>query len=248
MRKGRSVHSPNPNVADVAALIGDPTRAAMLLTLLSGTAHSASELAYRGGASPQAASAHLRKLMEGGLLTVAVSGRQRLYRLATREVAQAIEALSSIAAPPCIAALTQSIAAERLREARTCYDHLAGRLGVAVTDALVTRGALHANGSEFHLTPRGERFFADLEIDVLTLRHGRRELARACMDWTERRPHLAGSLGKALLDCFVANRWIARFTEDRYVRLTEHGQRVVPRLFGMHLPRHTSGAREPFQM
>lgn len=248
MRRRRSFHSPHPNIASVAALIGDPTRAAMLLTLLSGAAHSASELAYRGAASPQAASAHLRKLADGGLLTVAVSGRQRLYRLATREVAQAIEALSSIAGPPQIAALTQSIAAERLREARTCYDHLAGRLGVAVTDALLGRGALHANGSEFQVTSRGERFFGGLEIDVPALRHGRREFTRACMDWTERRPHLAGSLGKALLDRFVANRWIVRGPEDRYVQLTERGQRMVSRLFGIRVRGHTKHAREPFQV
>jgi DNA-binding transcriptional ArsR family regulator len=230
-----SFHYPSdPNMADAAALIGDPTRARMLLALLDGNPLPASELAYRGAASPQAASAHLRKLVDGRLLTVTASGRQRLYRLATREVARAIEALLSIAAPPRVVALSQSVVIQRLREARVCYDHLAGRLGVAVTDTLVSRAVLRSAPSEFRVTPRGERFFEGLGIDVPALRGRRRMLARPCMDWTERRPHLAGSLGMALHDCFAANGWIVRHTEDRSVRLTERGRRAVGRLFGVH--------------
>lgn len=230
-------HPSDPNVADVAALIGHPTRAAVLLALLDGSAASASELACRGAASPQAASAHLRRLVDGGLLTVGVSGRQRLYRLATPEVARAIEALLPIAAPPRIVALRQSIAMQRLREARVCYDHLAGRLGVAVTDALVARGVVRVDASEFRVTPRGERFFDDLGIDVAALRGRRRTLARACMDWTERRPHLAGSLGMALRECFLANAWMVRRGEDRSVQLTERGRRAMDRVFGVHASR-----------
>jgi len=214
----------------------------MLLALLDGGALPASELAYRGTASPQAASAHLRKLVDGGLLAVTPSGRQRLYRLAKPEVGHAIEALLSIAAPPRIAALTQSLAAERLRTARTCYDHLAGRLGVAITDALVAKGALHAAGSEFRVPPRGERFFGSLGIDVSGLRRGRRVLARRCMDWTERRPHLAGSLGMALLGRFIANHWLTRHARDRSVRVTEGGRWAMLRLFGVTTvpPQYTS--------
>ncbi|HEV2356181.1 MAG TPA: helix-turn-helix transcriptional regulator [bacterium] len=231
--RGRAAYSPNPDIARVAALIGDRVRAAMLLALFDGAALPATELAYRGGASPQAASAHLRKLAEGGLLTVTASGRQRRYRLAGREVAHAIEALLPVARPPRIIALTQGIAIERLRTARTCYDHLAGRLGVAVTDALVSRRALRAGGGEFHVTARGERLFEDLGIDVSALRRGRRALARACTDWTERRPHLAGSLGKALLDRFLADTWITRAFSDRSVRLTARGERALERLLGV---------------
>lgn len=230
-RRQRS-HAADPDVAATAALIGDPVRAAMLLALLGGAALPATELAYRGGASPQAASAHLRKLVDGRLLTVAASGRHRTYRLAGRDVAQAIEALLSVAPPRRMVALTQSFAMDRLRAARTCYDHLAGRLGVAVTDGLVRRGAIHPANGEFRVTERGEGVFGDLGIDVAELRHARRALARACTDWTERRPHLAGSLGKALLDRFVANAWLVRSAADRSVRLTSRGERAVVRLLG----------------
>jgi len=214
----------------------------MLLALLDGNALPASELACRGAASPQAASAHLRKLVAGGLLTVRASGRHRLYRLATREVARAIEALLLIAAPPRVVALSQSVAMQRLRESRMCYDHLAGRLGVAVTDALVARGVLRDDPSGFRVPPRGDRFFEGLGIDVAALRGRRRTLARPCMDWTERRPHLAGSLGMALRDCFIADGWIVRHTEDRSVRLTERGRQGMGRLFGVHAPRAPDGS------
>src|SRR5262252_5225786 len=145
----------DPDVAEVAALIGDPTRAALLLALLGGGALTATELAYRSGASPQAASAHLRKLVDGRFLSVAASGRHRLYRLAGSDIAEAIEALLTIAPQRRVVALSQSIAMDRLRAARTCYDHLAGRLGVAVTDALVARGAVRRGRSGFDVTPRG---------------------------------------------------------------------------------------------
>ena len=163
MKTRRSLfYPPDPNVAGAAALIGHPTRAAVLIALLDGGALPASALASRGAASPQAASAHLRKLVDGGFLTVRVSGRHRLYRLASREVARALEALLAIAAPPRIVALRQHMALQRLREARVCYDHLAGRLGVAVTDALMARGAVRAGDGEFRVPARGERFFAGL--------------------------------------------------------------------------------------
>jgi DNA-binding transcriptional ArsR family regulator len=225
--------APDPDVAGVAALIGDPTRAAMLLALLGGGGLTATELAYRSGASPQAASAHLRRLVDGRLLCVAASGRHRLYRLAGSGIAEAIEALLAVAPPRQVVALSQSIAMDRLRAARTCYDHLAGRLGVAVTDALVARGAVRAQRSGFDVTAKGERFFRELGVDVPALRRGRRALGRACIDWTERRPHLAGSLGHALLDRFVANTWIIRRNGDRSVDVTEHGRHAVARVFGV---------------
>ena len=231
--RAASRHLPDPNLADVAALIGDPTRSAMLLALLDGGALPASELAYRSAASPQAASGHLHRLVRGKLLTVAAAGRQRLYRLTTREVARAIEALLSLADPTPIVAQNQHTAMQRLREARLCYDHLAGRLGVALADALVARGLLRAGDAEFRVTPRGERFFREIGIDVADLRRRRRPLARPCMDWTERRPHLAGSLGMHLGDRFLANAWVVRHPRDRSLRLTERGRRAVTRVFGL---------------
>lgn len=224
-----------PNLAGVAALIGDPVRAALLFSLLHGGAVPATELASRAGASPQAASAHLHKLVNGGLLSVTVSGRQRLYQLAGHRVAEAIETLVAITSPPPIVSLSQSLAMERLRAGRTCYDHLAGRLGVGVTDGLIARGSLRLTGSGFDVPPRGERFYRDLGVDVPALRRGRRVLGRACIDWIEHRPHLAGSLGKALLDRFLANAWIARSNTngDRSVQVTERGRRAIGRLFGV---------------
>ena len=242
MLRRRFSRTADPNVAAVAALIGDPVRARMLLAVLDGAALPATELAYRGGASPQAASMHLRKLVEGRLLSVAPSGRQRRYRLASREVAHAIEALLSVAPPVRIMALVQGLSMVRLRAARTCYDHLAGRLGVAVADALIDRGALRMRCGEFLVTAQGERLFGGMGIDIRALRVARRAFARACTDWTERRPHLAGSLGKALLDRFIADTWIVRSSVDRSVRLTPRGERALGRLLGVHtwMPSSTS--------
>ncbi len=245
MKRNGFAPSVNPDLATIGALVGEPARAAMLLALFDNTALPASELAYRGGASPQAASAHLRRLVEGGLLAVTASGRQRLYRLATRDVARAIETLLAIAAPPRVVALGQSVRLQRLRDARVCYDHLAGRLGVALTDTLVSRGALRASGPEFGVTPIGERFFGRLGIDVDALRQRRRTMARPCIDWTERRSHLAGSLGMALCNCLLVNRWIVRHATDRSVRLTDGGRRALARLFGVAAPTAAATASAP---
>jgi DNA-binding transcriptional ArsR family regulator len=225
----------DPNVAGVAALIGDPARAAILLALIDDRERSATELAFRAGASPSSASAHLAKLVDGGLLTVAAAGRRRLFRLASPEVGQALEALAAIARPARIIALNQNVAMERLREARSCYDHLAGRLGVAITDVLVDGAALTLTGTSYEVTQRGERLFGRLGIDLAGARQSRRSFARPCLDWTERRAHLAGSLGAVLLQRFLSAGWVARNTRDRSLRITPEGCTQIERHFGIRL-------------
>jgi DNA-binding transcriptional ArsR family regulator len=227
--------SPEPDVARVAALIGDPARGAMLLALLDGRALPAAELARRGGVSPQAASAHLAKLVEGGLLSVRRDGRHRLYELRAPDVGYALEALAALARPVRIVALRQNRVAGRMREARSCYDHLAGRLGVALTDALVARDVLRLQGEAFEVTSAGEAFLHELGIETRVLRVQRRAFARACVDWTERRPHLAGSLGAALRACFLENAWVERAPADRSLGLTEAGRAALAARFGCEL-------------
>jgi DNA-binding transcriptional ArsR family regulator len=227
--------SSDPDFARIAALVGDPVRAAMLSALLDGRQLAASELAFRSGSSAQAASAHLSKLRNGGLVAVSAAGRQRLFRLASADVAHAIEALQAIAPPVRIRALEQDVTMRRLRDARSCYDHLAGRLGVAVTDSLVTRRSLQSVDGSFDLTARGESFFRELAIDVASVREQRRSFARACMDWTERRPHLAGALGAALLERLLQARWLERNARDRSLRVTPQGRIELARLFAVGL-------------
>jgi len=224
-------HATDPNVAEIAALFGDPVRAAILLALLDGRELPASELAFRAGASPQAASAHLAKLAAGGLLAVHRAGRRRLFRIASSDVAHAMEALAAVARSTPIVALSQTTTLQRMREARSCYDHLAGRLGVAVTDSLIGQRALAQDSGDFALTRRGEAFLRDMGIALDRARESRRSFARPCMDWTERRPHLAGSLGACVLDHFLAAGWLARNPHDRALRITPEGRSEIDRRF-----------------
>jgi DNA-binding transcriptional ArsR family regulator len=216
--------STEPDIAEVAVLFGDRGRAAMLFALLDGRALSASELAARAGMTPQAATAHFKRLEGGGLLISEVVGRHRLFRIASAEIAHAVEALAAIAKPARIVALPQNLEMARMREARSCYDHLAGRLGVAVTDGLVARKILRLEGKSFALSRSGETLFSSLEIDIDEARGRNRAFARACTDWTERRPHLAGSLGAALLAVFLARGWVSRNRNDRSLRIADRAR------------------------
>jgi DNA-binding transcriptional ArsR family regulator len=225
----------DPDVAEVAATIGDPGRAAMLFALLGGGDLPASELAHRAGVSPQAATAHLKKLVGAGLLAVRTSGRHRLFRLASPEVGHAIETLAAIAKPPAIVALRQSSAMQRLREARSCYDHLAGKLGVGVARRLIERGIVRLSARSFSVTADGARELARLGIDLDAAGDARRSFARACMDWTERQPHIAGSLGASILQLFLKRKWVVRNTADRSLLVTPAGRIALERTFHIHL-------------
>lgn len=200
----------------------------MLTMMLDGRRHSASELAIGADVSAQTASSHLGKLLQGGLIVSERRGRQRLFQLKTTEVAVAIEALGALATEKRPAAIMPE-----LRFARTCYDHLAGALSIAMRDELLRRGALRNQRDDFALTREGERFLRKLGIDVSPLRGLRRSFARKCLDWTERHHHVGGAVGAALLARFFEMKWVARMRESRAVRITEEGERQFEKMFGV---------------
>ena len=224
-----------PNLGNVASLIADPVRSKMLFSLLDGGELSASELATRGAASPQSASAHLAKLVAGGLLCARTDGRRRLFRLSSSQVAHAIEALASIAPADPVKSLSEHGAVQRLRAARSCYDHLAGGLGVRVSESLVRERILSVADVAYCVTRKGETFFSDLGIDLAAARAHRRHFARPCLDWTERRHHLAGSLGATLFDTFVRRGWVLRNPRDRALAVTSAGAEEITAIFRCEL-------------
>jgi DNA-binding transcriptional ArsR family regulator len=214
------------DIAAPASLIGDATRATFLMALSQGQSLPAGELARRASVTPSTASIQLAKLVEGGLLTAERNGRHRYYALTDLNVAAAIESLAVIAPRRPASSLKQARAGSQLQAARTCYDHLAGALGVALFDSLQRHRLLTA---ELEPTRNGASRFAELGIDVDELARRRRPLARRCLDWTERRHHLAGSLGAALATrCFDLD-WIERLPSSRAVRVTEKGHRGLVR-------------------
>jgi DNA-binding transcriptional ArsR family regulator len=222
----------NANVAAVAALLGDPARAAMLDALMDGSALPARELARRAGVAPSTASGHLARLLTGRLVVCEVRGRERLYRLASAETAEALEALARVAPAAEIRSLRAANRSAAMRTARTCYDHLAGRVGVGVTDALIDQDALLERDSAYELTPAGEKLMRRLGVDVGGARAQRRSFARACLDWSERRPHLAGALGAGLADALISLGWLGRRPDDRALTVTPEGAAALGREFG----------------
>ena len=215
-----------PNIATPAALIGDPTRAAMMLALFDGRAQPAGALAHAAGVTAQVASNHLGKLVAGGLLAVETEGRHRYYRLAGAPVAGALEALSALASPIRSIDPPRSRQARELRFARCCYDHLAGHLGVAVAAKLEQRGHVaDAPDKRLDITVAGHRWLETIGVDSSALKPARRGLARRCLDWTERRHHVAGPLGRALLARFCEAGWILRAPSSRALRVTHEGSR-----------------------
>jgi DNA-binding transcriptional ArsR family regulator len=201
------------NLAPVASLIGDPTRIAILAALADGHALPAGELAHRAGVHPATATAHLRRLVDGGLVAVRAQGRHRYHELAGPQVAAVVEALAQLAPATPVRSLRSDRAARNLAEARTCYDHLAGRRGVELRDRLLDFDALRMVDDRDHrLTPRGRRLLDDLRIDVQQLDSTRRVFARVCVDWTQRRPHLAGALPALLTRRFLELGWLAHGT------------------------------------
>lgn len=222
-----------PGLARLAALIADETRAACLLALLDGRAWTAGELTRHCGVAASTLSEHLGKMTAGGLLAEERQGRHRYVRLADARVAQLVEDLAAQIAPDAAErprTLRQSGAGSAMARGRTCYDHLAGRLGIAVTDALTARGLLRQD-TGFALTDAGLRWFESAGIGLD--RRGRRPLARACLDWTERRPHLAGVAGAALCRHALGARWCVRIGSERAVKVTEAGEQALSELLGI---------------
>ncbi|MFF3303486.1 ArsR/SmtB family transcription factor [Streptomyces sp. NPDC001741] len=222
-----------PRLAALAALLADETRASFCLALLDGRAWTAGELARGAGVAPSTASEHLGKLIGGGLLTEERQGRHRYVRLADGRTAQLIEELAAHAAPGAEKpprSLREASLQHALARGRTCYDHLAGRLGIRITDAMTERGLLRQD-TGFALTEEGLAWFEDLGVRLDTA--SRRPLARGCLDWTERRPHLAGVSGAALCRHVLDAGWCERVGTGRAVRATPDGLRALSRHLGM---------------
>ena len=210
------------DLAAIGALIGDPSRARMLDALMGGRALAAGELATVAGVGASTASEHLARLRDGGLVEAVAQGRHRYYRIAGPDVGAALEALSHVAPPRPVRSLRQAGHAEALGFARTCYDHLAGVCGVALHDALLARAWLTP---AYDVTPAGAEGLAGWGVDVEAARSRRRSFARPCLDWTERRPHLAGALAAGITDGLVECGWFVRRAADsRALRLTDAGR------------------------
>lgn len=243
------------DIAPVAALFADRSRARIVAALADGRALPASVIAQEAGVAASTASGHLARLMAGGVLRVERSGRHRYYRLSGPEVAAAFEALAAIAPQPPVRSLRESTRAAALRRARTCYDHLAGRFGVAVLEGLVAHGALvrtdGRSGVErgaadrlaapvrshaYALGPEAESIFGRLDIDLATLVDrpaSTRPLLRFCVDWSEQRHHLAGALGAAVLARAEAARWVERRPSGRAVNVTDAGRQAFQDALGI---------------
>jgi DNA-binding transcriptional ArsR family regulator len=237
------------DIAPAAALMADQTRATMLTALLDGRALAAGELAQLAGVSPATASAHLARLLDGGFVARARQGRHQYYRLAGHEVADAIEALSHLGSPVPVRTLRQSREAAALAEARTCYDHLAGRAGVALLDALLGAGLLASEpenarvdggtadlaggaAAAYVVTEAGTSVLRGFGLDLPALRRSRRRFAGPCLDWTQRRPHLNGSLGAAITARLLDLGWIERGPHRRAVQVSAAGRHGLADTFG----------------
>ena len=224
-----------PYIAEAASLIGDPARANMLAALLDGRAMTATELSLAANVAPSTASGHLSKLVDGKLLSLTPSGRHRYFRLASPAVARVLEDLMTLAAdgPPRHRPKTRCD--EAMARARTCYDHLAGKLGVALADRLVERNHIRLGDEGGLLTESGRAFLGELGVEGEPRKSSRRALCRPCLDWSERRWHIAGVLGAALTSrCFDLG-WVERQSRGRAVTITRAGERAFEEVFGVRL-------------
>ncbi|WP_242144148.1 MULTISPECIES: helix-turn-helix transcriptional regulator [unclassified Bacillus cereus group] len=219
------------HLSQIASLISTPSRAKMLIHLLDGRIYPASELAYEAKIKPQTASHHLSKMIEGGILHMEKHGRHRYYKIANAEVAQVLETLLSISLPEKTSSFKQACQSEALKHARTCYDHLAGKLGVSVTNSLINQGYLIKDGLNFDVTDTGRHFFTHFDIDVDEVRQRRRLFARACLDWSERQHHLGGALGFSLTSYFLNNNWVQRTPSCRSLIITDTGKKNIEKIF-----------------
>lgn len=240
--------SGDSDIAAVGALVADRGRCRILLALGDGRALPASRLADEAGVSPATASSHLRKLTEAGLLAVETHGRHRYYRLAGPDVGRLIEALQQLAPAAPVRSLRQDTRARAIREARTCYDHIAGRLGVTLMQTMIERGYLaggdgnydplqrpgdhragYGHEVDYTLTPAGQAFLDEFGVQVPP----RRPLIRYCVDWSEQHHHLSGGLGRGLLDRLIELGWIRRSDGSRAIRVTASGRAGLEQTFGI---------------
>jgi len=227
----RAIGSLDPDIASAAALIGDSSRALILSVLADGRTLPAGELARIARISPQTASSHLDKLFKGNLVSVEVQGRHHYYRLRDSHVGELLESLSIVARPTAPLTSAQRERAEQLRFARTCYGHLAGRLGVAITRALCTNKYLCDEGLGYQVSAAGTAWFRALGIEIGLIK--RQPLTKRCLDWSERRYHLAGALGVTLAHRTLELHWIVRARDSRALRLTDRGKAALRSELGL---------------
>jgi DNA-binding transcriptional ArsR family regulator len=213
-----------PDIAPIAALIGNPACSQMLMALMAGPALTVTELAEEVGLALPTVSGHLTRLERAGLVAMERQGRHRYFRLAGPEVAAAIEGMMPLAARAGHLRVRPGPREPELRYARSCYDHLAGNLAVKIFDDLTANHVLDKRGDTLNLTPQGTRFFAKRGVDIDALTRSHRPLCRACLDWSERRSHLAGSLGAAIFAAILARKWAARDRRSRIVRFAKGGE------------------------
>ncbi|WP_066073370.1 ArsR/SmtB family transcription factor [Neobacillus soli] len=224
-----------PDFSYIAKLMAEQTRAIILDSLMNGQALPASELAYMAKVSHPTISSHLAKLVEGNLLVMEQHGRHRYYRLASKEVAEVIEKLGTIAPPVEIRSLRQSSQLKQVRFGRTCYDHLAGDLGVKVTEALIEKEILYLEDGLYAVTKKGKEWFFQFGINIEEANTKRRIFAKPCLDWSERRYHISGWLGSAIATCFFDHGWITKADKNRAVHLTPKGINALKEHFGIRL-------------
>jgi len=223
--------SADTHLARLAGAIAEPARARMLCCLLDGHARTATELAAVGEVAASTASAHLARLKEQRLVESVAQGKHRYFRLAGSDVAAMLEGLLVVAGAP--RGEFQPSTPSRLRAARTCYDHMAGKAGVALHDRLHAQGWLQADGDVYELTAQGAVALESLGLDIDDARRSRRRFACACLDWSERRPHLGGALGAACLQLALRRGWVRQALDGRELALTPRAQREMPELFGL---------------
>lgn len=216
-----------PDIALIGSLIGDPARANMLTALLSGKALTATELAAEAGITPQTASTHLKKLEGADLVSQKKQGRHRYFALADEDVGLVLEAIMGLAAKRGLSRTRTGPRDPELRKARICYNHLAGDLGVKLFDGLIARGYMILDGDDVTLTDKGYDGLQAFGLDIAALQGLKRPLCRSCLDWSERRTHLAGALGTALLQKFYDLKWASRVPDSRIIKFTARGERAL---------------------
>lgn len=224
-----------PNISALTAMLTEKSRTAILAALMDGKFHTASELAHMASIKPQTASFHLAKLEENNLVICEKHGRFRYFRLANDEVANTLEIFMSISPPPEVRSLTQSSQLKRLQNARTCYDHLAGRVSVNLTNTMQEAGYIERNNKKFIVTAKGELFFRDLGVDLVGLSKKRRSFSHACLDWSERTHHLGGALGNGLFERYIELGWIETKANSREIVITPRGKFGFKDLFGLEI-------------
>ena len=218
-------------LAEIAALVGDPSRAAMLMALMDGRALTAGELARAAGVTAQTASGHLAKMIEAELLALEAQGRHRYFRIASPAIAGMLEAMMVAAAPPPIRTGPRDAA---MRRARICYDHLAGEISVTIADAMIARGQIDLGTDGAALTEAGRALLDEIGVELPPCSEGKGAVfCRPCLDWSERRHHIAGAVGAALYRSFLARGWIRRFEGGRTVTFTQPGREALKRHFGI---------------